>query len=94
MINKKELLNIDKLILNEVLCEFVEEKLKHIPQSEYIYNRKLPSDLETLDKDKIISLVKQLYVDHYKVCRENEQFRAKNFKQYAQLRKLEALGDL
>ena len=90
MINKsqKNLLDIDNLLLDESIYNFIEEKLKYVPKSDFIYNKKLPTNLETLDKEKIITLVKQLYVDHYKVCRENEQFRTKNFKQYIQLKKL------
>ena len=90
MLTKNDLLNIDKALSNESLSQFIEEKLKYTPQSDYIYNKKLPSDLENMDKDKIISFLKQLFVDHYNVCRENEQFRTKNFKQYIQLRKLGA----
>ena len=85
---KEQLSNIDKLLLNESINQFVEEKLKYNSQSEYIHNRELPENLENLDKDKIIVLTKQLYIDHYRVCRENEQYRTKNFKQYLQLRKL------
>ncbi|MFC1659297.1 hypothetical protein ACFL0U_01900 [Pseudomonadota bacterium] len=90
MINKEYLLNIDKLLLDESISQFVEEKLKHNPKSNYLYNKKLPQDLEKMDKDKIISLMRQLFVDHHRVCRENEEFRTKNFKQYLKLKKLGA----
>ena len=83
-----KLLNMDEFLLNESLNQFIEEKLKYTSKSDYIYNKKLPKNLEGLEKDELIHLVKQLYADHYKVCRENEQFRTKNFKQYIQLKKL------
>ena len=47
--NKKELLKIDGFLLDESMCRFVEEKLKHTPQSDFIYNKKLPDNLENLD---------------------------------------------
>ena len=86
--DKEDLLKIDEFLLNESIYQFIEEKLKHISQSDFIYNKKLPDDLENLDKEKIINLVKQLYADHYRVCRDNEQYRTMNFKQYLQLKKL------
>ena len=82
------LLHIDKFLLNASIESFVEEKLKYTPKSDYIYNKELPKNLENLEKDKIISFTKQLYADHYRVCRENEQFRTKNFKMYLQLKRL------
>ena len=88
---KDQLLNIDKLLLNESINQFIEEKLKYNPKSDYIYNKKLPKDLENMEKEKVVNLVKQLFADHYQVCKENEEFRTKNFKQYMQLRKLGAV---
>ena len=91
LLNSKNLSNLDDLLLDESIQNLIEQKLKYTPKSDFIYNKELPKNLEELDKDKMIHFIKQLFADHYRVCRENEQFRTQNFKQYIQLRKLGAL---
>ena len=96
---KIKIKNIDEVLLldlsEEDIHQFVEEKLKYNPKSDFIYNKAIPTDdeLSRFSKEQVIKYFKDLASDHYQVCKENEQFRTQNFKQYIQLRKLEALGD-
>ena len=68
--------------------------LKYNPKSPFIYNRKVVNneDLSKMTDEQKNKLILELSSKHYEACRENEQFRTKNFKQYLILRKM-GFGD-
>ena len=91
--NKKNILNhvnIDEILLDESLHDFIEEKLKYTPKSSFLYNKKIPTkeELYNFNKEQILQFVDGLVGENYYLSKENEKYRAMNFKQYLKLKKL------